>query len=121
MDMRYESDVLNGIAAVNPYSHPHFSLGLALSLKEKEDGSKMKSPTQITMRTALEHKDQVNHEFRVGWVLGSERVQIQRKQQKQIMTAKQKLNSNSAHLMQQRERQPQGRSLTEPRRDVSRD
>lgn len=80
-----------------------------MSLKEKEEGPKMKSPTQMTIRTALEHKDQVKHEFGLGWVLGSERVQIQRKQQKQIMTAKQKLNRNSGHLMQQRERQPQDR------------
>lgn len=54
--MRYENNVLNGIVAVNPYSHPHFSLGLALGLKEKEEGPKIKSPTQITIRTALEHR-----------------------------------------------------------------
>lgn len=66
MDMKYENDVINGTASVHPYSHPHFSLGLVLSLKEKEEGPKMKSSTQMTIRTALEHKDQVKHEFRMG-------------------------------------------------------
>lgn len=72
----------------------------------------MKSPTQMTIRTALEHKDPGKPEFRMGWVLGSKRVQIQKEQQKQIMTTKQKLNSSSAHVMRQRGSPKAGLSLS---------